>query len=116
MKNKITALIASLFLILSFNTLQAETNFGISLMTGQAETSGSEKENGSADDKNTKSVKETFMGGSLYLEHVSDNGIAIGIDYVPLEVELGDGKELTHLQVLTLHQKLILEIEKRVRA
>ena len=92
MKNKITALIASLFLILSFNTLQAETNFGISLMTGQAETSGSEKEDGSADDKNNKTIKETFMGGSLYLEHVSDNGVAIGIDYVPLEVELGDGK------------------------
>ena len=92
MRNKITAILASLFLVLSFTSLKAEVNFGVSIIAGQAWTSGHELENGSTSDKNTKEIEEQFVGGSLFMEFVNDNGVAIGIDYVPVDVELGDGK------------------------
>ena len=92
MRNKITAILASLFLVLSFTSLKAEVNFGVSIIAGQASTSGHELENGSTSDKNTKEIEEQFVGGSLFMEFVNDNGVAIGIDYVPVDVELGDGK------------------------
>ena len=70
----------------------AEVKFGASLMVGQADTSGHELEAGSSSDKNSKSIKETFVGGSIFVEAVGDNGLTIGLDYVPLDIELGSGK------------------------
>ena len=32
------------------------------------------------------------MGGSIFAEFSADNGFTFGIDYVPLDVELGDGQ------------------------
>ena len=91
MKNKIIALITSLFLIFSITSLKAEMNYGISLMAGQANTSGHELENGAATDKNSADVEEFFVGGSIFVEIEGANGVALGLDYVPLEVEIGDG-------------------------
>ena len=91
MKNKFVAIIASFFLLASMTSLKAEANFGISFIAAQSEVSGSEQENGSADDKNTKTVEETFYGASVFLEGAADNGFAIGIDYVPVDLEIGSG-------------------------
>jgi hypothetical protein len=92
MKNKILALIASSMLILSFSSLKADVNLGLSLMVGQADTSGHELENGAAADKNAKSIKENFYGASVFVEARADNGFALGLDYVPLKMDIGDGK------------------------
>ena len=56
MKNKFVAIIASLFLFTSMTSLKAEAKFGISFIAAQSDISGSEQENGSTDDKNTKSL------------------------------------------------------------
>ena len=114
MKNKFVAIIASFFLLASMTSLKAEANFGISFIAAQSEVSGSEQENGSADDKNTKTVEETFYGASVFLEGVADNGFAIGIDYVPVDLEIGSGQEQTQMEV-TLQVKLIQVLEKQVR-
>ncbi len=92
MMKKITALLASGFFFLSFSSANAEYNVGFSLMAGETDTSGHELENGAAADKNTKDIQEVFMGGSIFAEFVADNGFTFGIDYVPLDVELGSGK------------------------
>ena len=95
MNNKILTSLASLMLMFSISTLKAEVNVGASVMLGQLDTSGSETEitdlNG-VTDKNSKSFKETFLGASVFLEYVADNGYAFGIDYVPVDVDIGDGK------------------------
>ena len=90
MKNKLLAYIFSFLFVCG--VVNAEVKFGASLMVGQAETSGHELESGSSDDKNSKTIKETFYGGSIFVEAIGDNGVAIGLDYVPLDVELGSGK------------------------
>lgn len=92
MKNKILALLASSMLILSFSSLKAEVNVGLSLLLGQADTSGHELENGAAADKNSKSIKENFYGASVFVEAMADNGFALGLDYVPVDMDIGDGK------------------------
>ena len=92
MKNKILTGLASLMLMFSISTLKADVNIGASVMLGQLDTSGTETENGTGTDKNSKSFEETFLGGSVFLELVADNGFALGIDYVPVDVDIGDGK------------------------
>ena len=95
MKNKILTGLASLMLMFSISTLKADVNVGASLMYGQSDTSGTETEItdlGGATDKNSKSLKETFLGASVFIEFVADNGVALGIDYVPVDVDIGDGK------------------------
>ena len=36
-----------------------------------------------------KSLKESFVGGSLFVEASDDNGFAIGLDYVPIGLDIG---------------------------
>ena len=95
MKNKILTGLASLMLMFSISTLKADVNVGASVMVGKLDTSGSETEItdlGGANDKNSKTLKENFLGASVFLELVADNGFALGIDYVPVDVDIGDGK------------------------
>jgi len=92
MKNKILTGLASLMLMFSISTLKADVNVGASVMLGQLDTSGTETENGTGTDKHSKSFEETFLGASVFLEFVADNGFALGIDYVPVDVDIGDGK------------------------
>ena len=94
MRNKILTGLASLMLMFSLSTLKADVNVGASVLVGQLDTSGSETEKtdlGGAADKNTKSLKETFYGASVFLEYVADNGFALGIDYVPVSFDIGSG-------------------------
>ena len=92
MRNKILTGLASFMLMFSISTLKADVNIGASVMLGQLDTSGTETENGTGTDKHSKSFKEVFVGGSVFLEFVADNGYALGIDYVPVDVDIGDGK------------------------
>jgi len=68
---------------------------GVTLQAGQYETSGTETEKtvtGVTSETTSKTLKETFMGGSVYAEYRTDNGWALGVDYVPMNIDLGSGK------------------------
>ena len=74
---------------------KAEFNYGVSLILGIAETDGSETEktvSGVTSEVNKKSVNEKFVGGSIFAEYQMDNGFVFGLDYIPLDIELGSGK------------------------
>ena len=79
---------------LAFSTpAAADVDIGVSLMQTTVSHDGSEREKTTAGDleTTTKSVEETFYGGSIYLELVADSGFTIGLDYVPVDIEIGDG-------------------------
>ena len=79
---------------LAFSTpAAADVDIGVSLMQTTVSHDGSEREKTTAGDleTTTKSVEEKFYGGSIYLELVADSGFTIGLDYVPVEIEIGDG-------------------------
>ncbi len=85
-------ILAILFL---FFTSNAYAGVGITLHLGQADTSGSETEktvSGVTSEKTNKTVKETFYGASIYAEGELKNGWTLGVDWVPLDIALGDGK------------------------
>ena len=73
---------------------KAEFSYGISVILGSAETDGSETEktvSGVTSEVTKKSVKENFIGGSIFAEY-DMGGYVLGVDYVPLDIELGSGK------------------------
>ena len=94
MKKLLVGLFSGLVIAFAGIPAKAEIDIGVTLQVGKYETSGSEKEKNTVGDTetNTKSVEETFYGGSVYIEAVSDSGFAIGIDWVPMDIELGSGK------------------------
>ena len=72
----------------------ADMNIGFSLIGGQYETDGTETEktvSGVTSETNSASKDETFYGASLFAEYEMDNGIRLGLDYVPMDVKLGSG-------------------------
>lgn len=85
-------IIAIIFSLLFLNGV-AQAGMGISLMAGQFNTDGTEKEfsGDNGPESNSKSLEETFYGASIFLEGTADNGVTFGIDYVPLALELGSG-------------------------
>ena len=89
MNKKILTYLFSLLFICG--VAKADVSYGVSLMYGEADTSGHELESGSTSDKNSKSLKETFIGGSLFIESTNDSGLTVGLDYVPVGLDLGDG-------------------------
>ena len=91
---KLLAVFTVLSMLFALPANAAGMNFGFSLMAGQFDTDGSETEktvSGVTSEKTTKSLSETFYGGSLFAEIEADNGIRIGLDYVPLDIKLGSG-------------------------
>ena len=85
--------IAILFSVLFLNGV-AQAGMGISVMGGQLNTSGTEKEQSGSKgpESNTKDISEMFYGASVYFETETANGVVFGLDYVPLLLELGSGK------------------------
>ena len=84
----ITALTFSAFTISS-----AYSGMGVSLMYGQVETDGTETErtvSGVTSEKNSASKSEQYFGGSIFAE-TEYAGFTVGIDLVPLKIELGSG-------------------------
>ncbi len=89
---KLLSLISVFTFLAAFNVAKADLSIGLAVMGGQAETSGSEFENGAgSSDKNSKEIKELFYGGSVFVEIKEDSGFALGVDYVPVDLEIGDG-------------------------
>ncbi|MDC0524861.1 hypothetical protein OAN82_01790 [Pelagibacteraceae bacterium] len=88
MKNILKYLAASL-MIVSLSSAKAEIQYGFGLITGQTEVAGSETEGG---ETNSKTIKELFLGGDIFVESVSDSGFTYGVSYVPLDIELGSGE------------------------
>ncbi len=81
------------FLSITLLTSSAYSGAGISVILGEADTSGTESEKSGSvgPETNTKTIKESFVGGSLFIE--GDLGpFTIGFDWVPLDIDLGSGK------------------------
>tara|TARA_B100000963_G_C22537256_1_gene630396 strand:- start:585 stop:1220 length:636 start_codon:yes stop_codon:yes gene_type:complete len=88
---KINVFLASLTLLF-FTNLNAEMKYGFSLIGGITDISGTETEGTAADTSaRSKSITEQFIGGDLFIEMADDSGVAYGISWVPLDVELGNG-------------------------
>jgi hypothetical protein len=86
-------IIAIVFSVLFLNGI-AQAGWGVTFMTGQFNTDGSESEKSGdkGPETNNKSVKEFFYGASVYVEGETEGGNIVGIDYVPLALELGSGQ------------------------
>ena len=90
MKNFIRIIAGSVLLF--WSTAQAEIQFGVGVLAGQVETSGTETEGTAADTSDrSKTIKESFVGADLFIEYISDGGYTLGVNYVPMDVELGNG-------------------------
>ena len=90
---KITSILSVVLALFAFSA-KADFTGGISLVTGKYETDGSETEKavtGVTSQVTNSSQSETFIGASLFVEYFMDNGFALGVDYVPLDVKLGEG-------------------------
>jgi len=75
----------------------ADWGYGVTLHAGTYETDGSETEktvSGVTSEVTNHSEKEGFYGASIYVEKTLDlmNGLTVGIDYVPMDIELGSGE------------------------
>ena len=91
---KLLAVFTVLSMLFALPASAAGLNFGFSLMAGQFDTDGSETEKtvtGVTSEKTSKSLSEDFYGGSIFAEIEADNGIIIGLDYIPLDIKLGSG-------------------------
>jgi len=87
-------IIASGLLVISISSAKADIQFGLGLIGGQTQISGSEREGSGAsvENHNSSEFKEIFGGADIFVEHVSDSGLTFGVSYVPLNVELGSGE------------------------
>ena len=91
MKNLKSIIASSLFLLWA-SVAQADIKLGVGLPLGQVDTSGTETEGTAADTSDrTKSIKEQFIGADIFAEFVTDGGLAFGIKYIPLDIEIGSG-------------------------
>ena len=70
------------FLFISFQTVKAEVGFGITGALHMLEADGTEITRNSAEN-NSGSHSEDALVPELFLETISDDGIALGISYIP---------------------------------
>ncbi len=92
MKNFIKYFAASLLLITLSTAKAAEVQFGLAFIGGQTNVSGTETEGTAADTSNrSEEISEVFVGADIFAEYILDSGLAFGVSYVPLDIELGDG-------------------------
>ena len=90
---KLTGILSVVLALFAFSA-KADFTGGISIMTGAYETDGSETEKsvtGVTSEVTSNSQSETFIGASVFVEYFMDNGFALGVDYVPMDVDLGKG-------------------------
>ena len=90
---KLTSILGVVLALFAFSA-KADFTGGISIVTGKYETDGSETEKsvtGVTSQVTSNSQSETFVGASLFVEYFMDNGFALGVDYVPMDVDLGKG-------------------------
>ena len=90
---KLTSILSVVLALFAFSA-KADFTGGISIVTGKYETDGSETEKavtGVTSQVTNNSQSETFIGASVFVEYFMDNGFALGVDYVPMDVDLGKG-------------------------
>jgi len=91
---KLLGIFSVIAMLFALPANSADVNIGFSLMTGEYETDGTETEktvSGVTSETNSASKSEMFYGGSLFAEYEMDNGITVGLDWVPLDIKLGSG-------------------------
>jgi len=72
----------------------ADFRGGVTFMAGTYNTDGSETEktvSGVTSEVNNHSEAEGFYGASIFAEKAFGNGFVIGLDWVPMDIELGSG-------------------------
>ena len=95
MKNYLIGFLTSCAILLTTSlSVNAEDRIGVSLIAGLADTSGQENEKSGdvGPEVIKKDMSESFVGGSIFYEHEWDNGFTLGLDWVPADIDLGDGK------------------------
>ncbi len=91
---KLNILVATLMFTF-FTSVKAEIQFGLGIIAGQTDVSGTETEGTAADTSDrTADFQEAFVGADIFVELVQDNGFTYGVSYVPLDIELGSGKRV----------------------
>ncbi len=94
MKKQLTTLLGTLVILFGFATSKVAAEgftMGFSGFLGGAETSGTETENS---EKNSTDRDAVFLGGSVFVEYAFGNGFALGLDYVPMDAELGSDQRV----------------------
>ncbi len=88
--SKIFALVVASFFTVT-NFALGENVIGVTGVLAKVEASGTETEGTAADTSDrSKSVENTAGFGSIYFENIRDNGVAIGIEYVPFSADVSD--------------------------
>ena len=88
---KLNIFVATLMFI-AFTSVKAEMQIGLGLIGGQTSISGTETEGSAADTSDrSASFDEIFVGGDIFAEYISGNGISYGVSLVPFNIEIGDG-------------------------
>ena len=72
--------------------MNEELNFQVGISGDGLDLSETEKAvTGVTSQVTNNSQSETFVGASVFVEYFMDNGFALGVDYVPMDVDLGKG-------------------------
>tara|TARA_X000001036_G_C20508829_1_gene737140 strand:- start:170 stop:829 length:660 start_codon:yes stop_codon:yes gene_type:complete len=87
MKKLITAIFG--FALISFSADAVERKIGFTAALTDFESSGTETMKSNSD-KTSTDISETVIVPSLFLEISTDAGLGIGIDYVPVDAEIGN--------------------------
>ena len=87
MKKLITAIFG--FALISFSADAVERKIGFTAALTDFESSGTETMKSNSD-KTSTDISETVIVPSIFLEISTDAGLGIGIDYVPVDAEIGN--------------------------
>ena len=87
---KITVIATSIMLLVFANVNAAEKRIGVSGAFTQFSSDGTETMKSSGT-KTSKTQDENVVVPSIFIEVANDNGLAIGLDFMPIEAELGSG-------------------------
>ena len=87
---KITIIATSIMLFVFTSVNAAEKRIGVSAALTQFSSDGTETMKSSGT-KTSKSHDEVVAVPSIFFEVANDNGLAIGLDFLPIEAELGSG-------------------------
>ena len=87
---KITIIATSIMLFVFTSVNAAEKRIGVSAALTQFSSDGTETMKSSGT-KTSKAHDEVVVVPSIFVEVANDNGFAIGLDFLPIEAELGSG-------------------------
>jgi hypothetical protein len=87
---KIVIIATSIILLVFASVNAAEKRIGVSAAYTMFSSDGTETMKSSAT-KTSKTQDESVVVPSIFVEAANDNGLAIGLDFMPVEAELGSG-------------------------